>query len=228
VQEILFVVGAVIFVGLLILLLALDPKYLAIGLRVMVVGAFLLGGLVLVGRGLAILDIPLGAVLVLVMRGWSMRGFAGLRRFKDWAFGWGSGADLSATETAWLKLVRDRATGNLDGCVLAGAFRGAWLHQLTDSQLHALAEECKADPDSTSLIRAYIDRHRRDGGGTGDRAQLSSRDEALAVLGLKEGASRDAVLEAHRRLIQALHPDRGGSNYLASKINAARDLLLRG
>ncbi len=53
-----------------------------------------------------------------------------------------------------------------------------------------------------------------------------NRAEALEVLGLHEGASREDIIEMHRKLIQKLHPDRGGNTYLASKINQARDCLL--
>lgn len=51
-------------------------------------------------------------------------------------------------------------------------------------------------------------------------------DDALQILGLEPGATRDAIVDAHRRLIQKLHPDRGGSDYLASQINQARKVLL--
>jgi curved DNA-binding protein CbpA len=53
-----------------------------------------------------------------------------------------------------------------------------------------------------------------------------SRDEALAVLGLSEGATADEIRAAHRRLIQRVHPDVGGSADLAARINRAKDVLL--
>lgn len=53
-----------------------------------------------------------------------------------------------------------------------------------------------------------------------------SRVEALEILGLQEGVTREDIIEMHRKLIQKLHPDRGGNTYLASKINQARDCLL--
>lgn len=57
-------------------------------------------------------------------------------------------------------------------------------------------------------------------------ATPSSRAEALAVLGLSEEASRDEIIAAHRQLIQKLHPDRGGNDYLAAQINRAKEILL--
>jgi curved DNA-binding protein CbpA len=55
-----------------------------------------------------------------------------------------------------------------------------------------------------------------------------TREEAYQVLGLKPGASEDDVRAAHRRLMRASHPDSGGSDWLASRINQARDILLGG
>lgn len=59
----------------------------------------------------------------------------------------------------------------------------------------------------------------------GNLSQMS-REEALAILGLDEGASDEQIIQAHRSLIQKLHPDRGGNDFLAAQLNAAKDLLL--
>lgn len=57
-------------------------------------------------------------------------------------------------------------------------------------------------------------------------ASTMTRMEALKVLGLEEGATEDDIRAAHRRLITQNHPDKGGTNYLASKVNEAKDVLL--
>jgi DnaJ domain len=67
---------------------------------------------------------------------------------------------------------------------------------------------------------------RRDSQSLGDTS-MSEHAEALAVLGLTAGATADDIKAAHRRLIEQLHPDKGGNNYLAAKINRARDILLK-
>ncbi|MDR3529173.1 MAG: DnaJ domain-containing protein [Rhodopila sp.] len=64
------------------------------------------------------------------------------------------------------------------------------------------------------------------GGAPPPRSGAMSREEAYEVLGLHPGASKTEIREAHRRLMRGAHPDAGGSDWLAARINQARDILL--
>lgn len=59
------------------------------------------------------------------------------------------------------------------------------------------------------------------------RAPRMPQDEARAILGVGADADEEAIRSAHRRLVSAVHPDKGGSEELTRRINAARDTLLR-
>ena len=140
-------------------------------------------------------------------------------------------------KTKYLKMSLDHDTGNLDGLVLMGKFEGSRLGELTEDQLCELLRECRLqDPESEALIEAYLDRvHGSDWRSKDERRQgptkassnFMSREDALEILGLKEGATASQIKLAHREKMKLHHPDQGGSNYFATKLNEAKELLLR-
>jgi hypothetical protein len=145
-----------------------------------------------------------------------------------------SAGQQSTVETALLRMHLDHDSGALDGEVLAGPFESWRLSELDRDQLQQFHAYCQAqDQDSLQLLQSYLNQ-RFEGedsfDSTADNTQTHStdfnRNEALAVLGLSEGATDEEIVAAHRSLIQKLHPDRGGNDYLAAKINQAKDYLL--
>jgi hypothetical protein len=145
-----------------------------------------------------------------------------------------SGGQRTEVRTAFLQAWIDHGTGDVGGTVLSGRFSGRTLDSLGDAQLLDLHAECSADADSLRILESYLDR--RLGGDWRNterpppRAPRTdmTREEALAVLGLAAGASGEDIKAAHRRLIQRMHPDVGGSADLAARINRAKDVLLGG
>lgn len=160
------------------------------------------------------------------------------RRFKSAPSAAGQSAgQQSKVETRFVSMTLDHDTGEMNGSVLEGRFAGKDLKELSLDQLVELLAECtREDEDSAALLRAYMDRvhgdewQAREQPGAGNSATGFSgemtRQEAYQILGLDEGASEKKIIEAHRRLMQKLHPDRGGSTFLALKINQAKRLLL--
>ncbi|MBF0307716.1 MAG: DnaJ domain-containing protein [Alphaproteobacteria bacterium] len=141
-----------------------------------------------------------------------------------------AGGQRSEVNSRFLAMSLDHDTGALSGTVLEGPLRGRSLDDLGVAELQALLRECQADPQSSQLLEAWLDRtHPEWREAPPDAPQAPggmSRAEAFEVLGLDVGASQDDVREAYRRLMVKLHPDHGGSSYLAAKLNQARDLLL--
>ena len=141
----------------------------------------------------------------------------------------------SRVATAILAMELDHDSGKMTGEVLSGPFQGARLEDLNPNDLQSLYKFCEqASDQSLSLLESWLDRSKpkwRETWNGAGKAKNSgtgamSHDEALAVLGLKEGATIDDIKNAHRRLMKDFHPDRGGSDYLAAKINQAKDILL--
>jgi hypothetical protein len=153
-------------------------------------------------------------------------------------FGWGqkSAGQKSRVATSLLAMELDHDSGGMEGEVLAGPAKGRRLSQLTDQELSEFHKLCGGSRDqSRALLEAWLDRNRNEWraswgkdatGGPAATSGPMSRDEACAVLGVKPDASVDDIRAAHRRLMKDFHPDKGGSDYLAAKINAAKDVLL--
>lgn len=161
----------------------------------------------------------------------------GLRGIPSNAGGKGGGSgQTSSIRTRFLDMTLDHATGAMDGLVQEGPAQGQHLSGLSLAQLLDLLDLYRRDdPQSAAVLEAYLDRERgeawREQAPGGDTqppraGQAMTKDEALAILGLTPGASASEIREAHRRLMQRNHPDRGGSDYLAAKINEAKRLLL--
>ena len=210
-----------------------DPARLARGLKVtgIIIAVVAVATLAISGR-LAALLMPLAMLMPLLIRVRSV-----LDRYRPPA-----GGQSSTVATAFLRMTLDHDTGTMEGTILRGRFAGMRLAELGAADLLALLRECRAeDEEGARLLEAYLDRAypqwrdelagERTGAGDGGRnARPASGDmtveEACAILGLSPGADAEAIREAHRRLMVKLHPDHGGSDYLATKINRARDVLL--
>jgi hypothetical protein len=139
----------------------------------------------------------------------------------------------SQFRTQFLVISMNFTTGSVEGEIISGDYNGKKLSELSQDELKQLSQQYKtADKESYVLLQAYLIRS----GSSNDQAyqqynpdnfnQLSEA-EAYEILGLTNTASKDEVVKAHKRLMQRMHPDRGGSDYLAAKINAAKDQLVK-
>ena len=149
-----------------------------------------------------------------------------------------SPGSVSRVRSASVEMELDHDTGRVGGSVLAGSFAGRLLDALSETELGRLREECLAvDTDGARLVETYLDRRfprwREDaqvnentrGRPEPERGAMTEQ-EAYEVLGLQPGADAEAIRQAHRTLMKRLHPDGGGSTYLASRVNGAKDVLL--
>lgn len=142
----------------------------------------------------------------------------------------------SEVETDFLHMRLDHDTGAMSGTVRRGAQAGRRLDELGEAELIALWRDCRvADEASARLMEAYLDRldpawreRAAEAPGTAAATDAMTAEEAYAVLGLAPGAGVREIKEAHHKLMMKLHPDQGGSTYLAAKINRAREVLLHG
>ena len=237
-------IGAFALVLVLILLHGFtraDPRSLVKGLRYLGASALVLAAAFFLVRGIVPAAVLLGSMAYGVFTGGRV-----------WPGGWpywhfprpGGGPRTQSGQstrvaTDWVEMELEHDSGDMRGRVRKGAFSGQSLHQLTDDDvLRFHAEAGAADPETARLLEAYLDRRlgsdwrikaQEQTSSSQQRSRSSSgmtREEAYRVLGLPAGATEEEIRAAHRRLILNLHPDRGGTNYLAAKINEAKDVLL--
>jgi hypothetical protein len=224
-----------LLLGLAALLLALvlfrgftvaNPQVLAGQLRAGAGVAALVGAGFLVLRGLAGYALSLAALGAWLLWGSGPRG-AGAQK---------SSGQSSRLETEHLEVELDHDTGHMRGHVLKGSFAGRSLESLTPMELAHFWQDCRfADRDSAQILEAYLDRvhptwredmERTEHAKAPEHGSRMTREQALEVLGLPADASEEDIRRAHRDLMMKLHPDRGGSTFLAAKINEAKDILL--
>ena len=194
----------------------------------------MIGALLLVLRGRIGLAAAV-ASMVANFAGWKTTGGmpSGFRNV-----GGGAGARpgrSSIARSAMLEMRLDHDSGAMTGTVLAGTYGARAVETLSRPELISLRQEVmRDDPDGVSLLEAYLDRRfagwREADEGQGQRRRSGgamSRQEALEVLGLTEGASAAEIIRAHRALMKKFHPDHGGSTTLAARVNQAKDVLMQ-
>lgn len=231
-----FILGLALLIGVLLAgrwFVDADPKLLAKFVKWL--SLILLLGVILFFAVSGRLNWIFVALPALMM--WFMRFRRAARMAKNFSrmAGMGGGPQSSDVETRFLRMSLDHGTGTMDGQVTDGEFAGRTLGSMSVGELTSLLKTCWVeDEESARILESYLDRGhegwRERAGEAGGGAEPSpgpmSRDHALRVLGLEEGAADVEVKEAHRRLMAGLHPDHGGSTYLASQINQAREVLL--
>jgi hypothetical protein len=226
-----------ILIGLVVLVLFLwglgafakaDPKGLALGARRAGGVAALVGAAVLLFRGNFSFALPLG-ITGFGLLGWGpWQGFFARRTQR-------SSGQVSRVRSPFLEMELDHDTGTMHGRVIAGPRSGMSLDSLDVRTVVAMLAD--VDEESRSLLAAYLDRRDAswrqdadDGASPRDVRRPSGKmteEEAYQILGVAPGASADEIGRAHRSLMKKLHPDQGGSTYLAARVNEAKDLLIR-
>jgi hypothetical protein len=228
-------VGLVLLAALVLLgnrFVSANPAALAGTVRT-IAGLFLIAlAAVFALTGRVVLAVPLLGL------GLGVLGFSGLNRLTGGYNPQKAAGQRSRVRTAMVEMELDHDTGVMSGTVLTGAFQGRGLDDLDDRELEAFWRETAQDGQSRQLVEAYLDRRLAswrehfqpdgaEGQGSAPGTGPMTDEEAYQILGLSPDAGDAEVRAAHRRLMMRVHPDQGGSGFLAAKINEAKDTLLR-
>ncbi|NKB22293.1 MAG: molecular chaperone DnaJ [Alphaproteobacteria bacterium] len=235
------VLGIAVIVGIVLIVRGLMGLNRARAIKVLV-GVFVLAAIagsiyLIASRGLGIVMFVLAFLLPMLLRWRAAKQF-----FRN--LGGPSKGQATGVNTRFLRMTLDHDSGILDGTVLDGNFKGRRLGELSQPELLDLLQECRvADEESAQVLEAYLDRVHgaawrsgeagsSDSAGTGNQRAGTpwgggmTREEACEVLNVSLNATPEEIKAAHHALMKKAHPDQGGSNYLASKINQAKELLL--
>ncbi|MCR9214821.1 MAG: DnaJ domain-containing protein [Proteobacteria bacterium] len=230
-----FIIGLSVLVALLVggrSLANADPKKLARALKLSaaIILGLLAGFFILTGR--FAFAPPLAILALMFLRN---------RPF----FGGGSrpsSGQTSNVETSWLQATLNHDSGEMDGKVLRGDFEGYTLSSMTLEQLLQFREEAAEDEQTINILNTFLDRYfseeadeeattgqssKEERTRARSRGGPMSRAEALEILELDNSATKDDIKSAHRQLMKKFHPDHDGSDYMAAKLNEAKDLLLK-
>ena len=230
------VVAVILLYSLLQMFRAANPVVLA---RAIKIG----GGVVALAvaaftgvKGELAVAIPIG-IFGAGLLGWTPFGVSGFGNIGG-LFGAGqrSSGQTSRVRSQFLDMTLDHDSGELRGQIVAGPHAGHALEEFDLVQLTSMIPGF--DAESVSLLESYLDRRfpawrqhaQGNTAGWQSRAATSGKmteEEAYQILGLQPGAGRDEIGRAHRALMKKLHPDQGGSTYLAARVNEAKDTLLR-
>lgn len=229
---ILGVIAIVVIYFALQLLRSANPAALARGIKMAGGVAALIAAVPVALRGHFEVAIPLG------LFGAGLLGWSPMQSAASGWFGGGarSPGQSSRVRSSFLEMTLDHDSGALKGQIVAGPEQGRFLDEFDLAGLLGLARNF--DDESRGLLEAYLDRrfsgwreNAQADAATGSRSSAPrgkmSDQEAYEILGLQAGAGRDDITRAHRSLMKKLHPDQGGTTYLAARVNEAKDTLLR-
>lgn len=229
------IVGIGVFAGIFLLVRAFvtaDPARLSRFIT------WFLGAVAVLGAGAALVLLLLSERLLPVLVAVGTFSPVAIRLWRRWRTQGPSAGPkphrTSQVESDTIAMNLDHVTGEMSGVVKRGVYAGRRLEQLTEDEILDLWRQCRAaDADGARLVEAYLDRAFADwrqkaasGARHGSTSDAMTREEACAILGLTADAGEAEIREAHRRLMKKVHPDQGGSNYLAAKLNRAKEVLL--
>jgi len=201
-------------------------KGLVIGLVVFIIALAVFGRIDMLGAVFASVLLGLKYIIAFLIRH-----FPFIARIYGVTDGFGLGKKRNL-KTEWLNIEIDFKTRQVDGEVLKGSYLGTKLKDMNESSLQSLLKECSSDTRSAYFLRMYMQQrfsgeYQSQGNSQSNSvATEMTREEAMEILGLKGSPTDKDIRDAHKRLIQRLHPDRGGNDFLASMINRARDHLM--